>query len=82
MIGVNAASYLNPEQTLQKMISHFNHSSLKLEYLEIVDPETLLPLDSNWTPGATACIVAYCGDVRLIDNLTLIPIKEATSSTL
>ena len=75
-IGKKVANYFTPEQTLNEMISHFNHTSLKLEYLEIVDPTTLLPLTHHWVPGATACIVAYCGDVRLIDNLALIPIKE------
>ncbi|MBL1279755.1 MAG: pantoate--beta-alanine ligase [Fluviicola sp.] len=45
-------------------------SSLELEYFEIVHPKTLLSI-SEWMPGSQACIAAYCGDVRLIDNMQL-----------
>lgn len=76
VLGEKIASYLSPKETLKEMIQHFAQSSLKLEYLEIVDPNTLLPLTDFWVPGATACIVAFCGEVRLIDNMTLLPIKE------
>lgn len=44
---------------------------MKVEYFEIVDARTLAPIDeweeSNWIVG---CITVYCGDVRLIDNIT------------
>lgn len=46
-------------------------SPLKLEYLQIVDSVTLQPLEENWSKSATACVAAYCGEVRLIDNMTL-----------
>lgn len=75
LVGKRLANYYSPTQTLTEMISHFNHSALKLEYLEIVDPDTLLPIKEEWVPGTTACIVAHCGNVRLIDNLTLIPVN-------
>ena len=52
-------------------IEFFESGNLKLEYLEIVDPITLESLTSEWVNGSTACIVAYCGEVRLIDNLQL-----------
>ncbi|HIP31590.1 MAG TPA: pantoate--beta-alanine ligase, partial [Crocinitomicaceae bacterium] len=45
-------------------------SSLELEYFEIVDPITLLSI-SEWRPGSQACLAAYCGEVRLIDNMQL-----------
>jgi len=45
-------------------------SSLELEYFEIVDPTTLLSI-SEWMPGSQACLAAYCGEVRLIDNMQL-----------
>lgn len=80
ILGEKIASYLSPKETLKEMIQHFTQSSLELEYLEIVDPTTLLPLTDFWVPGATACIVAYCGEVRLIDNMTLLPIKEVVTT--
>ncbi|MFZ9611724.1 MAG: pantoate--beta-alanine ligase [Crocinitomicaceae bacterium] len=46
----------------------FQTSNLSLEYLEIVDPETLNEL-SDWQENQICCIAAHCGSVRLIDNL-------------
>jgi pantoate--beta-alanine ligase len=55
------------------MVEFFSTSDMELEYIEIVHPDTLVELSNEWVEGATACIVAYCGNVRLIDNLELIP---------
>jgi pantoate--beta-alanine ligase len=45
---------------------------LEPEYLEIVDPDTLLPLKGEKNlSGAVACIAVKLGSVRLIDNMTL-----------
>jgi pantoate--beta-alanine ligase len=66
------ASNFSPNEVKQKVITYFKEGNLKLEYLEIVDPTTLESLSLEWVTGATACIVAYCGDVRLIDNLKLV----------
>ena len=43
---------------------------MKVEYYEIVDARTLLPLE-NWeeSPWVVGCITVYCGKVRLIDNI-------------
>lgn len=43
---------------------------LKVEYFEIVDGRTLLPVE-EWdeSPWIVGCITVYCGDVRLIDNI-------------
>lgn len=43
---------------------------LKVEYFEIVDGRTLLPVE-EWdeSPWIVGCITVYCGDVRLIDNV-------------
>lgn len=43
---------------------------LELEYFEIVDGDTLQPLQ-NWDDSAyvVGCITVHCGAVRLIDNL-------------
>ncbi|MBI1836023.1 MAG: pantoate--beta-alanine ligase [Flavobacteriia bacterium] len=62
---------LTPMDVRLKARSFFNTSELTLEYIEIVDPLTLVSLDENWVEGATMCIAAFCGEVRLIDNLQL-----------
>ena len=43
---------------------------LEVEYYEIVDGNTLQPLD-NWGSGdyIVGCITVHCGNVRLIDNI-------------
>ncbi len=45
---------------------------MKLEYIEIVDEQTLLPI-SSWDENnrCIACIAVYLGEVRLIDNIKL-----------
>jgi pantothenate synthetase len=40
---------------------------LRLQYGEIVHPETLDP-QSEVTPGSVAVVAAHCGPTRLIDN--------------
>ncbi|MBK6527742.1 MAG: pantoate--beta-alanine ligase [Crocinitomicaceae bacterium] len=66
--------FIKTEQTVaglkKKLISFFNQGNLKLEYLEIVDETTLLPI-KNTNEKGTCCIAAFCGPVRLIDNMSL-----------
>jgi pantoate--beta-alanine ligase len=69
--GKSLASSHSPQETKNQLIALFKDSPLKLEYLEIVDSETLTPLDRIWLPQSRVCIAAYCGDIRLIDNLQL-----------
>lgn len=64
-------SLYTPAQSREKAIEFFHQSKLKLEYLEIVDGENLKPLDSEWKSNSTCCIAAFCGAVRLIDNMQL-----------
>jgi pantoate ligase/cytidylate kinase len=45
-------------------------SSLKLQYAELVDPETLKPL-TKITKSALLAIACYVGETRLIDNVIL-----------
>jgi pantoate--beta-alanine ligase len=45
----------------------------RLEYLELVHPDTFDPVDGTLPQhGALAVVAAWLGDVRLIDNL-LVP---------
>lgn len=60
-----------PSEVKASAVAYFNESDMKLEYFSIVDPVTLLELDESWVKGATACIAAFCGEVRLIDNMQL-----------
>ena len=63
---------LSPQEVVRIAIERFGKSKLELEYFQIVDPSTLMDLDT-WKPGAHACVTAYCGEVRLLDNLQLVP---------
>ncbi|MEE4198486.1 MAG: pantoate--beta-alanine ligase [Bacteroidales bacterium] len=46
------------------------NASLDVEYFEIVDEQTLLPVDSWEHPGKLrGCIAVHVGDIRLIDNV-------------
>lgn len=71
--GKSMVSSTTPAKTKEFMINFFSSSKMELEYIEIVDPVTLVELSNEWVEGATACLVAYCGKVRLIDNLELVP---------
>lgn len=47
-----------------------NYPEFELEYLEIADFDTLVPIALANAPGKTAvCIAAFLGGVRLIDNI-------------
>lgn len=46
------------------------HPRLALQYAELVDPETLAPLEKA-VPGSVAAMAAFCGETRLIDNVVL-----------
>ena len=49
----------------------FANSPFELEYFQIADEETLQPIDDfTSTKKIRAFVVAYAGDVRLIDNLS------------
>lgn len=43
---------------------------VRVDYLTVVDPQTLKPVDVNARP-ALALVAAHVGPVRLIDNLEL-----------
>lgn len=45
------------------------HANVRTEYFEIADRDTLLPATDK--KNAVACIAAYLGEIRLIDNILL-----------
>lgn len=57
--------------TLDTVVERINAlPHMEVEYYEIVDGRTLLPVD-DWqdSPDIVGCITVYCGKVRLIDNI-------------
>ena len=50
-------------------------TSVRLDYFEIVNPETLDPV-KNVSEGALVAVAAYVGATRLIDNLCLNPSRN------
>lgn len=61
----------SPEELMKKATEMIDAAGLKTEYVEIVNQVTLETLTDKWAPGAVCCVAAYCGDVRLIDNMTV-----------
>jgi pantoate--beta-alanine ligase len=55
----------------QKAINTVNEQPLaRLEYFELIDPETFALIDAvKATPNAAICAAAYIGEIRLIDNI-------------
>ncbi len=72
ILAKELATTNSPNSVKNKIRDFFQKGNLVLEYFEIVNPVTLESLEGDWVSGATACIVAYCGEVRLIDNMELI----------
>jgi pantothenate synthetase len=58
------------------MLKAMQHEpAVRLEYAEVVNPNTLLPVD-DLSDGALIAVAAWVGETRLIDNL-LLPSSEA-----
>jgi pantoate--beta-alanine ligase len=68
---VNRLDYNSPKELKDAAISFFNKGKLELEYLEISESSSLKILEENWSEKTTASIAAYCGEVRLIDNMEI-----------
>ncbi|MEG1543837.1 MAG: pantoate--beta-alanine ligase [Tannerellaceae bacterium] len=65
-----------PEKSVQEVIDYVVETinrdpEMRVEYYEIVDGKTLESI-RNWsdTTYPVGCITVYCGDVRLIDNIS------------
>jgi len=62
----------SPNEAKQLAKEYFSSGKLRLEYLEIVDGASLKSLDTDWNENTVVCIAAFCGAVRLIDNIELV----------
>lgn len=69
-IKENSDKY-SPNEAKLYIQQEFEKTNFKLEYVEIVDVQTLNTLDKIWIKGSVICVVAYAGEVRLIDNLMI-----------
>jgi pantoate--beta-alanine ligase len=78
MVAKQLSTEFSPRKVRKKARKSFKQSGLVLEYFEIVHPTTLQPLRKEWVQGASACMAAMCGEVRLIDNVQLVPFDENT----
>lgn len=68
----NLALTTSVEDVITFVTQNINKTDcLEVEYYDIVDGNTLQSI-SNWqdTKYAVGCIAVFCGDVRLIDNIT------------
>lgn len=68
----NFASNHTVAETVAMVTEELNKlPQLEVEYYEIVNGLTMQPVE-NWkdAPYVVGCITVYCGDVRLIDNIT------------
>lgn len=59
------------EETIKFVVGTLDSKpGFKVEYFEIVDAKTLLPVEEwNEASSVVGCITVYVGDVRLIDNI-------------
>ena len=68
----NFAPQKSPSELKTWVIEHIaTEPALKTEYFEIVNGNTLQPI-STWedTDFAVGCIAVFCGEIRLIDNIS------------
>lgn len=69
--GVEWAKQYPPQDVVSLVTNEIEENKeLRVEYFEIVDATTLLPVN-NWSEAASiaGCIAVFCGPVRLIDHI-------------
>lgn len=58
------------EEVRRQMAGVLERHALRIDYVEVVDPDTLAPV-AQAARGSVALIAVYCGKTRLIDNRIL-----------
>lgn len=62
-----------PQEIQQLALQKLTNIGLEPEYFDVVDGETLLPVERfNDSKNVVACTAAWAGEVRLIDNIRVI----------
>lgn len=65
-------NHLKVAEVKSLAIQQLELAGLKPEYFELVEPKTLLPIrDKDTEGGVQACLAAWAGEVRLIDNMLI-----------
>lgn len=59
-----------PAEARERIADMFESSELELEYIEFVDADTFETV-THWTDHTQGCIAARCGEVRLLDNMSM-----------
>lgn len=67
-----AEGVADPGQVSREAVSEMERQGLRVEYLEIVDPDSIQPVDRIAGPVLVACAV-WLGSTRLIDNVVCTP---------
>ncbi|MBL4654859.1 MAG: pantoate--beta-alanine ligase [Bacteroidia bacterium] len=69
------ANSLSPLKVKDQIIKELqSNDHLQLEYFDIIDAKKLQPINEwNESNQVRACIAAYVGNIRLIDNMKIIP---------
>lgn len=67
-----AEGVTDPEQVSRAAVSEMERQALRVEYLDIVDPNSIQPVVRIAGPVLVACAV-WLGATRLIDNITCTP---------
>lgn len=66
----NPANFKSPSTYRDFAITQLEHAYMKVEYVEVVDRDSLLPIN-NWTDSQekAICVAVQLGPIRLIDNI-------------
>lgn len=56
-------------KTRARSMETLDNAGFRTEYVELVHPDTLKPIGEGAAGPVQACVAAWAGDVRLIDNL-------------
>jgi pantoate--beta-alanine ligase len=66
----NPANFKSPSTYRDFAITQLEHAYMKVEYVEVVDRNSLLPIN-NWTDSQekAICVAVQLGPIRLIDNI-------------
>lgn len=67
----NEKDLYGPREAREKVKQWFQNSDLLLEYVEFVDATTFENVN-EWTSNTRGCIAAFAGEVRLLDNISMV----------
>ncbi len=73
-MGEDLATGRGVEETVRQGAARLETSGFRVDYLEVRDSETLLPIEVTVQTPARLLAAVYLGRVRLIDNVAIVPI--------